>query len=399
MNKTTLLIHLVLVAGILATGANAKPANQEKLVKKYDFTKTAAFIESQITKGIIPGASLVVEHHGKTVLRQNWGTYCSSTRRDTPVEDGVSNMLYSVSKGISATVIVMAHEKGLIEYDAPLSKYIPEYKGKWKDTCTIRHLLTHSAGIPNCTLKSVYTPEQWKEAVTTLCNYEVEWEPGSRTAYHGLTGVFLAAEAVRRASGLPTWEAVCRKFLFDPIGAKSLTFMIPENTPIALTPQPGAVPCAVDPGNYGLLGHPAGGCFGKVEDVLKVLRLNLNEGVYNGKRLISKKEMQEMHRVQYEKQIAEAESKGVAPTHEPWGLGWLIKRNLKDHWFGFGEKTSPRTFGHAGIDTVLTVAEPESDFALVFLTTNSPKSPEGNTVLIRNTVTDLVTEAIDKAAK
>ena len=62
-------------------------------------------------------------------------------------------------------------------------------------------------------------------------------------------------------------------------------------------------------------------------------------------------------------------------------------------------KELTKTFGHAGIDTVLTVAEPKRDFALVFLTTNSPKTSDVNTVPLRNTVTDLVTEAIDKAGK
>lgn len=406
MFKISLICHLAMIVAFLATASSAAlastaaSANRKKLMNNYDFTKVVAYIESELAKGTFPGASLIVDHHGMVVFQQNWGTYCSPTRRDTPVDNNVSHMLYSVSKGISATVIVIAHQQGLIDYDAPLYTYIPEYRGKWKDTCTIRHLLTHSAGIPNCALKAVDTPDAWENAVAVCCTYAVEWEPGSRTAYHATTGMLLVSEAVRRASGLPTWEAVCRKLLFDPLDAKSLTFIVPEqDVQVALTPQPAALSNPPkNPCDYCLLpGHPGGGCVGKVEDVLKVLRLNLNDGMYNGKRLIDEEEMQEMHRIQYEKQIAEAEAKGAAPTHEPWGLGWLVKRNLKNHWFGFGDLASPKAFGHAGISTVITVAEPERDFALVFLTTDVPKPPGTDPGIIRNKVTDMVTEAIIKS--
>lgn len=370
-------------------------AEGKKMENKYDFKKIPEFVQSQMQKGEFPGASIIVQHKGKIVYRESWGTYCSRTQRDVPLTDDVTHMMYSVSKGISATVIVIAHQKGLIDYDVPVSIYIPEYKGKGKDTCTIRKLLTHSAGIPSCPLGPVDTPESWNKAVETCANYTVEWEPGSRTAYHGTQGVFLAAEAVRRASGLPTWEAVCRKFLLDPIGATSLTFTIPQHSKVALTPQPGNLPIELGPNTYGVVGHPGAGCFGKMEDVLKVLDVNLHKGKFNGKQIIDPKALKEMHTVQYEKEIKAAEAAGKPVTHEPWGLGWLIKRNLKDNWFGLGAKTDPKTFGHAGIDTVLTVAEPKRDFALVFLTTNSPK----DTVVIRNTITDLVTEAIDKSKK
>lgn len=370
-------------------------AQGKKMETKYNFNKIPEYIDSQMQKGEFPGASIIVQHKGKVVYRQSWGTYCSRTDRNVALTDDVVHMMYSVSKGISATVIVIAHQKGLIDYDVPLSTYIPEYKGKDKDTCTIRKLLTHSAGIPNCPLGAVDTPESWQKALETCCEYKVEWEPGSRTAYHGTQGVFLAAEAVRRVSGLPTWEAVCRKFLFDPIGATSLTFTVPKGSAVALTPQPASLPVELNSGAYGMLGHPGAGCFGKVEDVLKVLDINLHKGKYKGKQIIDPKELKEMHSVQYEKQIAAAEAAGKSAVHEPWGLGWLIKRNLKDHWFGLGTNTDPKTFGHAGIDTVLTVAEPKRDFALVFLTTNSPI----DTVNIRNKVTDLVTEAIDNSTK
>jgi len=300
-------------------------------------------------------------------------------------------MLCSFSKGVSATAIVLAHQRKLIDYDLPVRAYIPEYRGGWKDITTIRHLLTHSAGIPKCPIAAVYTPEEWQKGIESCCAAAVEWEPGSRTEYHGTSGMFLAAEAARRVLGMASWEEVCRELVFDPIGAKSMTFRVPEGVPVALTPQPKELPAALDTTAFGALGHPGAGCFGLLEDMIRVLQLHLNNGVWGGRTLIQEDELREMHRVQYEAQIARAESEGVPRVHSPWGLGWMIRRNLgADHWFGLGSITSPQTFGHAGIDTVIGVGEPERQTAMAFITTNSPNPSGPNTARIRNTVTDLV---------
>jgi hypothetical protein len=63
------------------------------------------------------------------------------------------------------------------------------------------------------------------------------------------------------------------------------------------------------------------------------------------------------------------------------------------HWFGLGQLTAPETFGHAGIDTVLTAAEPRARLTISFLTTDSQKDPDQVT-RIRNGVTDRVMQAV-----
>jgi CubicO group peptidase (beta-lactamase class C family) len=129
-----------------------------------------------------------------------------------------------------------------------------------------------------------------------------------------------------------------------------------------------------------------------------VLQLHLNGGKWGSRRLISEAALDEMHRIQYARQIAEARAAGKEPAHETWGLGPLIRgdvpKNGGHDWFGFGSRKSPGIFGHAGIDTVIGVADPETQIALMFITTDSPKPPE-KTVPLRNGVTDRVFEALD----
>lgn len=351
------------------------------------------FIHSEIAAGSFPGAGLLVFQNGKLALEYFDGTYCSSTVRDNPMNRNVTHMLYSFSKGVSATVVAIAHQKKLIDFDVPLSTYIPGYKGEWKDETTIRHLLTHSAGIPNIPLKAVYTEEQWSAAVEACCAAKVEWKPGSKTEYHARSGLFLAAEAVRsRIAGRPTWESICREWLLDPIGATTLSFKIPESGEISLTPQPKELPRPLNPTTCDMAGHPAGGGFGKLDDVIKVLQLHLNGGTWDGKVIVEPASLGEMHRVQYRKEILQAQAEGRKPDHEPFALGWKLKLNQQGDGFGVGNKTPEGTFGHAGIWTLMGNGFPQKNAAMAFISTNSPTLP--NLSRIRNGITDRVYDSL-----
>ena len=355
------------------------------------------FLDDEHAAGTFPGASLIASKRGKVRFKRQVGTYCGLARRDAPLTGDVIHPFFSYSKLVSATVVVMAQADGLVEYDRPVQAYIPEFTGGGKEKITLRHLLTHSAGIPNAPFGPVHTGAGWSTALKTVCDLRTEWEPGSKTLYHGLTGLFVAAEAVRRVAGGKRWEQLCRERLFEPIGARSLTFDLPpEGAPVALTPQPKELPKRLEEA-FGFLGHPAGGCFGTVGDALKVLHLHLSGGVWRRKRLIPAKALAEMHAVQYRAEIEKARAAGTAPAHEPWGLGPLVRgdgpKTGSHDWFGFRDQPSPGVFGHAGIDTFIGVADPATSNALIFVTTDSPKPPE-KTVPLRNGVTNRVFTAL-----
>lgn len=356
-----------------------------------------AFVEKEHKAGTFPGAALIASKNGKIQIDRIWGTYCGLTNRIIPLRREVRHCYFSYSKLVSATVVVMAHEDGRFDYDAPVKTYLPEFVGGGKEKITVRHLLTHSAGIPSVALGRVSTEEEWQTALDAVCAAKTEWEPGSRTAYHALSGLFTAACVVRRVMGNRSWEQICRDRLFAPLAASSLTFAVPPETMLtAITPQPKELPKKLDEA-FGFAGHPAGGCFGTVTDALKVLQLHLNGGTWGRKRLLSQESLAEMHRVQYGKEIARARSEGKEPVYEPWGLGPLMrgtgaKAGAHD-WFGFRDQTDPGIFGHAGIDTVIGVASPASGNALFFVTTNSPPSSEA-TVNLRNGVTNRVFAAL-----
>ena len=383
-----------LMAAAAATGASGLYGGDR-------WSDTVAFIEGEIAAGTIPGAALIASRRGRSQFRQAWGTCCTLTNRQTPLSMETIHPLFSFSKLISATVIAMALDAELLDLTSPVSRWLPEFIGGGKETITLRHLLTHSAGIPNVPLGAVDTEASWGEAYLTVCAAKTEWAPGSRTFYHALSGLFVAACAARRVMGDAPWAELCRTRLFAPLGATSLSFALPTNAArVALTPQPVTAPASLR-ATFGFAGHPGAGCLGTPADALKVLHLHLSDGVASGKPLLSRAVLDQMHAVQYAHEIEQARAAGRSPAHEPWGLGPLLRgpgASAPSHdWFGFRNQRSPEVFGHAGIDTVIGVADRTSQIALLFACTNSPKPPE-KTVPLRNGVTDRVFNALSQAA-
>lgn len=355
--------------------------------------RAVAFIDEQHAAGVFPGAGVVAMREGRVFLQHACGMALSVEGRQHPFALDHYNLVYSFSKVVTATVAVMAHEDGLIDYDAPVAQAIPEFGGEGRETITLRHLMTHSAGIPACPLPPVHTEARWREALEAICAAPMEWPAGSRTYYHALTGMFLVAEVIRRAHDGEPWESICTRRLCEPLGA-DLSFAWPNaRRPLNITPQPEPHELEDKLREPHLAGHPAGGALARPVDMLKLLQLHLDGGTWKGRRLIAEAELAEMHRVQYADRIDAALAAGDAPAHEYWALGWMTRGRTNESWFGFGDSTSPRTFGHAGIDTTIGLADPESGLALVLQTTDSIRD-EAGTMHLRNTVTNLLARSL-----
>ena len=358
--------------------------------------RSVEFLATIVTEGTAPGAALVASRRGSVRRKKAVGTCCKLDHRGARLTLDTLHPLYSFSKLVTGTVVAIAKTEDRLDYSDLVSKHIPEFTGGGKDTITIRHCLTHSAGLAKVESKPAHDAAGWNQALEVLCAATVEWEPGSRTAYHGWSGAFLAAECVRRVNGGIPWAELCRAKLFGPLGTKSLSYDLPaDNADVAIVPQPKAdkpLPKTAEVA-FGYAGQPGAGCFGTLGDALTVLHFHLQEGMWKSKRLISQETMREMHTVQYAKEIAAARAAGEKPKHEPWGLGPLLRGDgpaCDAHkWFGFYNQTSSGIFGHAGIDTLIGVGDMKSRVALVFVTTDSPKPPD-KTVVVRNKVTDLV---------
>ena len=111
---------------------------------------------------------------------------------------------YSVGKGATSTVAHVLVEHGLFGYDTPVVDLWPEFGAHGKEAATVRHVLTHTVGVPG--IPDDTTPEDlcdWDKMCAAIADAEPWWEPGTKIAYHAYPFGYIVGEIVRRTTGKP----------------------------------------------------------------------------------------------------------------------------------------------------------------------------------------------------
>ncbi|MGW3349884.1 serine hydrolase domain-containing protein [Nonomuraea rubra] len=146
-----------------------------------------------------------------------------------PVTAGTPFYNFSIGKGATSAVAHVLAERGLFGYDTPVAELWPEFARHGKERVTVRHVLSHTAGVPGVPLDT--TPEDacdWGKMVAALEDAELWWEPGTKMGYHAYTFGYLVGEIVRRVTGKPISQ-VLREDVAGPLGvADELYFGMPE---------------------------------------------------------------------------------------------------------------------------------------------------------------------------
>ncbi|TPQ22493.1 serine hydrolase domain-containing protein [Streptomyces sporangiiformans] len=159
-----------------------------------------AFEENFRDRGEL-GAAVTVTLGGATVV-DLWGGWADAARTRAWERDTLANV-WSTSKGPTALCAHILADRGLLDLDAPVAAYWPEFAAAGKESVLVRHLLSHRAGL--CGLREPHSIEQlydWELTTKRLAQTEPWWEPGTVSGYHVLTYGFLVGEVVRRVSGL-----------------------------------------------------------------------------------------------------------------------------------------------------------------------------------------------------
>ncbi|MDE3102921.1 MAG: beta-lactamase family protein [Chloroflexota bacterium] len=161
--------------------------------------------------------SMVAVYQGDDLVVDLWGGFrdASSTR---PWERDTIVLMMSVAKGISAMCTHMLIDRGVIEPDAPVARYWPEFAQNGKENVLVRHVLDHTAGL--CYAENVPPGAVFEHSVMAeaLARQEPAWRPGTRSGYHMLTQGFLLNEIFRRSDGR-TLGTFLREELAGPLGA------------------------------------------------------------------------------------------------------------------------------------------------------------------------------------
>ncbi|MBC3988418.1 beta-lactamase family protein [Streptomyces sp. AC563] len=148
---------------------------------------------------------------GPTTAREAEGSEGQAEpERAAPWEAGTAQVVRSATKGVAAAVPLLLHQRGLVDLDAPVGTYWPEFKANGKERVLVRHLLSHRAGLP--VLDTPLTPAEALDGVSgprALAAQAPQWAPGTAHGYHAHTYGWLIGELVRRITGrtLGTWVA------------------------------------------------------------------------------------------------------------------------------------------------------------------------------------------------
>ena len=174
-----------------------------------------AFVENFEKRNEV-GAAAAVMLDGKSVV-DIWAGHADREKTRPWTRDTLVNV-YSTTKGVTAICAHRLADKGLLDIDAPVAKYWPEFAQAGKDKLPVRYLLSHQAG-----LAAVRKPLDdgalfnWNKMTTALAEQEPWWEPGTKHGYHALTFGYLVGEVIRRITG-KTPGTYLREEIAGPLG-------------------------------------------------------------------------------------------------------------------------------------------------------------------------------------
>ncbi|WP_460111367.1 serine hydrolase domain-containing protein [Streptomyces sp. YKOK-J1] len=171
------------------------------------------------------GAAVAVYRDGRKVVDLWGGT--RDVDGTAPWVPGTAQVVRSATKGVAAAALLLLHQRGELDLDAPVGAYWPEYKAAGKERTLVRHLLAHRAGVP--VLDRPLTPEEAADpdlGAAAVAAQAPVWEPGTDHGYHAQTYSWLTGELIRRITGRPVGAWIAEE-IAAPTGAE-LWLGLPE---------------------------------------------------------------------------------------------------------------------------------------------------------------------------
>jgi CubicO group peptidase (beta-lactamase class C family) len=346
-----------------STGVHTAPAG----ISIAGIERVKRIFYRQMEEGQHPGAQLVVLRFGQVVVDLASGL--ADLRTGRPVTPDTPFLTWSVSKAFTGMCIHRLIEEGVIEWDAPVADYWPEFGRYGKETATIRQVLLHQAGIPS---RGIYFQAlhwmNWKRVTRNVANLKAEYIPGSKTAYHPLNYGFILGEVVRRVTGMPVEKYLQSTFL-EPLGLKHTSLGLPPEW----RREASQVYCGCRDQRLVVWGFslpfirsavlPAATLHSTARDLAVFYQMLLNGGEYAGRRNLLPQTIFEATALAYE---------GFDHTMQRemrWAYGFHLgglPRKPGEPGTGMGKGSSEKTFGHFGQRTCMAWADFNAQLVVTF---------------------------------
>jgi CubicO group peptidase (beta-lactamase class C family) len=187
------------------------------------YGKVADAFRRNLSSGKEIGAAVAVYRDGRKVV-DLWGGYRNASTQSPWEKDTIVNV-FSTTKGVASLAVAVAASRGLIDYDARVAAYWPEFAQAGKAEVTVRQLLGHQAGLvaikPPLTLADIADPEKLSAKIAMQAP---AWPPGTRHGYHGITLGWYESELIRHVD--PQGRTLGRYFAEEIAGPLDLDFYI-----------------------------------------------------------------------------------------------------------------------------------------------------------------------------
>lgn len=183
-------------------------------------------LEMLVATGAETGVQVAIYQDGALIVDAVAGTADPVTGR--PITSSTPIFSFSTGKNVTATLAHLLVARGFLDYDSPVTDLWPEFGAHGKATATLRHVLTHTVGLP--AMPRELTPTElpdWSKVCESLAAAAPLWQPGTATGYHSYTFGYLVGELARRATGQPMSELL-REWITSPLGIEGqLYFAVP----------------------------------------------------------------------------------------------------------------------------------------------------------------------------
>ena len=323
-----------------------------------------AAVEAHIAEGRYPGAQLAIARHGKLAAFRTFG----QARIDpaTPASDRTLWLLFSQTKPVVSAAVWQLVDQGALSFADKIADHLPEFTRHGKGLITVQQVITHQGGFPDATV----SPAAWADhdrLRAEVCDFALQWEPGTRMKYHGLSAHWVLAALIEVVTGRD-YREVIRHDLLDPLGLDDLRVGVPAelqdrcadmHAPADGPASPGAE--AVNAPAWRAAGVPGAGGYATAAAMAAFYQLLLGEGRLNGVRVLSPRVVQLATRNHTGERLDELQ--GVA-MHR--GLGVYV-RGTEGGARALGTLAPPRTFGHGGAGSSQSWGDPDSGLSFTYL--------------------------------
>ncbi|MCG8458673.1 MAG: beta-lactamase family protein [Holophagales bacterium] len=334
-------------------------------------------LEEGIERGLHPGAQVYVSLGGRA-----YELALGRRADDEPMETTTLNLWLSSTKPVTAVAVALLWQAGDLGLDDPVARHVPEFAAHGKGGITLRHLLTHTAGIR---MLNIGWPEaSWEEILTTICSRRPEprWTPGQKAGYHMASSWFVLGEVISRVAGRP-FPRFVREEVLEPCGMDDSFVGMPEELYPGYAPRLGrmwgtegeeATPRRWHRPRSVVGSSPGGNGWGPVRELGRFYEMLLHGGcTRSGRQLLLHQTVEALttpHRVGMVDQTFRQKL--------DWGLGFIVDSK---HYgeslvaYGYGAHASRRTFGHSGFQSSTAFADPEHGLVVAVLVNGQPGEP------------------------